>query len=626
MKRLIAISVLIILWTVARSQQLNDAGQAVTDLLEPLAEKQLTQKDYSELFNDLVDMYENPLNLNKATKEDLERIPFLTDRQIEEILFYVYNNGPLLTIYELSAVKGLSPETIKMIIPFLKVEPVKEQSEKNKRLRAEAIFRGRTTLQTPLGYQQVNDSVPAPFTGSRDRIYARVRANYGNTLYAGFTMEKDPGEQAFTPQVPVMDFLSGYIMLKPKGFLKKIIIGDYKASFGQGAGLWTGMAFTKNSVATDIRRRATGIDKYSSVNENSFLRGIAAEMQLKSFRLFLIGSYKNIDGTIAGFSGISSIRNDGYHRTRTEMEYRKNITEKVVGGIVSWQSNSLKIEAGQTFWRIDKPIVPSRYPYKFPAFSGDSLYTSFAGYSLFARKLILFGEISLQNFNNIALYQGLTLSPGAGIQLALSYRNYSKKCFFITANPFAESSVMNGESGIYAGITFSPFENLNINSYLDVFWYKWLKYRTDAPSSGYEFLLQGVYSFSTGTTLLLRYRNRLKQGNKLFYTGNDFPLSTQKISSVRLHFTYPAGDSWWFSTRIEQTFFNEEAGHCSKGFLLFFDVKHFFARNRLSADIRLTHFDTGDYYSRIYTWEPDVLYVFRVPAFSGNGLRFLLNI
>ena len=41
--------------------------------------------------------------------------------------------------------------------------------------------------------------------------------------------------------------------------------------------------------------------------------------------------------------------------------------------------------------------------------------------------------------------------------------------------------------------------------------------------------------------------------------------------------------------------------------------------------MRLTHFDTDDYYSRIYTWEPDVLYAFSIPAFTGRGLRFLFN-
>lgn len=625
MKRFYIIFLLLLLSTFIRSQQLNDARQAVTDLLEPLAERQLIQKDYSELFNDLVDMYEDPLNLNTATKEDLEKIPFLTDHQIEEILFYVYNNGPLLTIYELNAVKGLTPETIEQIIPFLKVEPVKEQTKQTKRLRTEAIFRGQTTLQTPSGYRSVNDSVTAPFLGSRERVYTRIRANYGNTLFAGFTMEKDPGEPAFTKQVPVMDFLSGYLMLKPKGFFKKIIIGDYKASFGQGTGLWTAMAFTKSSVATDIRRRATGIDKYSSVNESSFLRGIAAEIQIKSLRLTLLGSFKKIDGTISGFSGITSIRNDGYHRTLTELGYRKNVTEKIVGGIVSWQSNSLKIEAGQTFWKIDKPIIPSGIPYKLPYFSGDSLYTTFAGYTWFGRKLILFGEIALQNFSNIATYQGLTFSPGAGVHLAVSYRNYSKKCFFITANPFAESSVMNGESGIYTGLSFSPVKNLTLNSYFDVFWYKWLKYRTDAPSSGYELLFQGTYSFFSGLDLLLRYRNNSKQGNRLFYTSNDFPVSNRRLHSVRLNITYPISNSWWFSSRIEQTFFREEKGHSSNGFLLFFDVKHTFAKTKLSGDIRLTHFDTDDYYSKIYTWEPDLLYVFSVPSFSGKGLRFLFN-
>jgi len=625
MKQFRNILLLLLISTGISAQQLNDAKQAVYDLLEPLAEKQLIRQDYSELLNDLIYLYEHPLNLNTVTKEDLERIPFLDDYQIENILFYVYNNGPLLTIYELNAVKNLPTETIKQIVPFLIVEPVSTVS-RPKRVKIEAILRGRTTVQKPSGFLPPNDTTPAPYSGSRERIYTRIQASYGTHLFAGFTMEKDPGEPAFSKEIPFMDFMSGYVMLKPKGIFKKIILGDYKASFGQGTGLWTGLSFSKSSDVIDIRRRAKGLEKYSSVNENSFLRGLTVEISPGNFSINLFGSYKKADASLNANSLPKSIRNDGYHRTATELLSRKNIHETMFGGIVKWQSRSVKVEAGQTYRHTDKPLTPQTLPYKQFAFSGDTLFTTFAGYNWFGQKLILFGELTLQNFNNISFYQGLTFSPGADVQIALSYRNYSRSYFSIQSNPFAEASTMNGESGFYTAISFQPLRRLSIKTYFDIFSYKWLEYRTDSPSYGHDYLLRGDYSFSSGIFLTLRYRNRTKQRNRLFYNSNDFPLSEQTLNSVRFQINYPAGNNWRLSSRIEQTFFREDAGHHSKGFLFYLDVKHTFAKNKLTADARITHFDTDDYYSRIYTCEPDVLYAFNIPAFMGNGVRFLFNL
>ncbi len=619
----------ILLFSVAvitSAQQLTDARQAVTDLLEPLAEKQLVQEDYSELLDDLVYLYENPLNLNSITKEELEEIPFLSDYQIENILFYVYNNGPLLTIYELNAVEGLPIETIKQIVPFLTVAPITASEKRKPRVNGEFIIRGRTTVQTPDGYRASNDSTPPAYEGSRERVYTRIQLNYGNKLMAGFTMERDPGEPMFNNQIAVMDFMSGYILFKPVGVIKKVIIGDYKASFGQGGGVWTGLAFSKNSNVIDIRRRAKQLDKYSSVNESSYLRGVAAEFELNSFQLCLFGSHKKSDGTLSGFSGVSALRQDGYHRTIAELSYRKNLTEKTFGGVASWQSGSIKVEVGHTYWKIDKPLLQENTLYKALSFSGDSLFTTFANYSWFGHKVILFGEVALQNFNDLAIYQGLTYSPGSDIKLALSYRNYSKSYLPVISNPFAESSTINGESGLYLALSCSPFPKLTVDSYLDVFWYRWLKFRTDAPSTGSDYLLQASYSFSHNLDILMRYKFSNKERNKLFYTGNEFPLTSQKTNSARIQLNYSFDQSWRLQSRIEQIFFDETEGHKSKGFLIYLDVKHLFYKNRFTANVRLTHFDTDDFYSRIYAWEPDVLHAFSIPFYSGRGVRFLFNL
>ena len=61
--------------------------QYLYDLAQIDGEGNYTNEATLELLTDLA---EHPINLNTATREDLERIPFLNAIQIEELLAYVY--------------------------------------------------------------------------------------------------------------------------------------------------------------------------------------------------------------------------------------------------------------------------------------------------------------------------------------------------------------------------------------------------------------------------------------------------------------------------------------------------------------------------------------------------------
>ena len=59
-----------------------------------------------------------------------------------------------------------------------------------------------------------------------------------NHLLAGIQMEKDAGERG-------VDYVSGYVMLKDMGFVKRAIVGNYRLSFGQGLAVNTSMKYGK---------------------------------------------------------------------------------------------------------------------------------------------------------------------------------------------------------------------------------------------------------------------------------------------------------------------------------------------------------------------------------------------
>ena len=66
----------------------DDIWDSVLETL--LADEELTSDALGELSLMYESMHEDPLNINQATREQLLRLPFLTDEQIEDIHAYIY--------------------------------------------------------------------------------------------------------------------------------------------------------------------------------------------------------------------------------------------------------------------------------------------------------------------------------------------------------------------------------------------------------------------------------------------------------------------------------------------------------------------------------------------------------
>ena len=149
------------------------------------------------------------------------------------------------------------------------------------------------------------------------------------------------------------DYLSLHAQVQNKGKLKNLIIGDYQSQFGQGLILGSVFGFGKNSeTITTTRRSNLGFLPYASLNENIFLRGVAASYAIdERFLIHVFGSYLFKDGTSSPAeeenSVISSLSTTGLHRTRTELLTRKQVGEMNVGAVLQFKKQNL--DAGLIF-------------------------------------------------------------------------------------------------------------------------------------------------------------------------------------------------------------------------------------------------------------------------------------
>jgi len=78
--------------------------------------------DYTTLFDNLYYFYDHPINLNNINDvESLLEVGLISDLQLLSLKMHIAANNKLMTIYELQAVQGFDRESIRNMLPFVKV-------------------------------------------------------------------------------------------------------------------------------------------------------------------------------------------------------------------------------------------------------------------------------------------------------------------------------------------------------------------------------------------------------------------------------------------------------------------------------------------------------------------------
>lgn len=583
------------------------------------------REDLSFLIEDLLDLARDPLNINTAEREDLERIFFLGDIQIENILFKRYVNGPFLSIYELQAVDGLPVTVIQQMEPLVFFGS-QQMKLKAPRAWGDIFLRSGFLLEKSAGFRKEGEEEPE-FGGDRFRHYLRVEAESNRYLSAGFVAEKDPGEPVFNGQSKGVDLMSGYVRYKrSNGWLREALAGQYRMSAGQGLVVQSGMPARKSAAISSVRHRGPGFRPSLSASESMALKGGYLIMGLGTFEVSPFFSRRKLSGReetdSAGNIRITSIRHDGLYRTETELAQRHNLDETVFGGKVAMKSRRLMVEAGHLTYKLSRPLLPDLKPYNMFYFRGEENQNSWFAYTYMPRNFMLYGEVALDDFSRPAFWNGFTWGMAPGFTITATHRLFPVQYQAPLAAPLAESSSFAGEEGIYAGFEWQLASGFALSSYIDRYRHRWLKYQLDAPSDGFDWLVQLQKVFDGSQHLMLRYRHRNKPDSEPG-TGNENIIEAAKHNQVKTHYRYKLSENWQFTTLAEWHFMKKE-GEKLEGKMLAQDIRLKAFGEKLILACRYAIFDTDGYEARIYSYEPDVLYKFSVPAYSGRGTRYLM--
>ncbi len=211
--------------------QSEKVSENIVEIAEELAADESDPEAVSIFIDRLHELSENPVRINKPEQEELSRLFFLSDFQVNAIKEYVDTSGQIVSIYELANIPGFDKETAEMIMPFIIFENRSFISRSDS-------ARLRHTMISNFSIKPHNRDTSA--IGSGWKILSKYKFSAGG-FSGGCTIEKDPGEKFLTGGPSRPDFLSGYLSYKGNGLVRNIIIGDYSASFGQGLNINTGM-------------------------------------------------------------------------------------------------------------------------------------------------------------------------------------------------------------------------------------------------------------------------------------------------------------------------------------------------------------------------------------------------
>lgn len=572
----------------------------------------------------LLDILSSPLDLNTVSEEVLSGISFLSNEQIRNFIDYRNQFGPFISKWELQQIEGWDVDVCKMVASVSIVDNKNNGKFLNNFGRnAEFIIRESRLLQERIGFA---DSINR-FEGDRNKLQLRFKSSNPGDYSVSLAVENDPGEKfRFRSGRLGFDHISGNVSLFNRGFIRKIVLGDFRLQFGQGLIFGSSFGGRKSSEPImSLRKPNTGIIPSSSFSETGFLRGVAVSLGKKGLNLTVFGSRISKDATLRfdslkSVEFITSFNETGLHRNGKEVKINNTVNEILAGGAIAFRKSKLETGLQYHAGKYSSPVMLDSKPYQLYRFQGRRFHAGGIFLNYGWANYYLFHESAVSNFNGFSTLTGIILALSKNIDLSVLFRHFSPGYQSPYGKGFAETSTLDNETGLYWGLKYHLLK-FNISAYFDYFKFPWLKFGVDNPSDGYEYMIRIDY-LSKQTPFYLLLKNEKK------YAGKELDSEPANIiyserTNLTANFQFILTEHVSGNIRPAATYSNTKGGKAS-GVLLKQDLK--FEYNPFTLNFGYFLFDTSSFEGRLYSNEPDVRFQSSFPLFNGEGMRYFFLI
>lgn len=603
-----------------------------------------------EMFTEL---HEHPFDINSATRSDLERLPFLTPHQVEEILFYLDEYGPLHNAGELILIPALDIDARRLLPWFVqwgegKSPPAPTLRELVERRRSELTFRTDIPLYRRAGYEpftreQWERSPSLHYWGSPLYQSLRYASHSGNRLSWGLATERDAGEPFFVRGIDGemlgkqgFDYYGGYVRLRDNGCLRDLIIGNYRLHFGMGLVMNSHFTLGKNTVSGNLERSVVGslISSHGGTSESAYLCGGAATVALgKASDITAFFSYRRCDATLLGDS-IATLLETGLHRTSIEIGKRGNTRTTLAGTHIRYHIGGFHLGATATWQTFNRPLATGSQEYRQHSPQGRTFVNLSADYTYCSRFFTLAGETAFSGNGALAILHTLRAEPFDRTFLTLLHRHYSVDYWGLQSNAFSEGSEVRNEDGVFISADIQAINNWRFIGSADLFRFPEQRYRVSEPSTGTDLQAMVQWMPTQQWAFSVRWRGKAKERNiaAAYRETVEGGLVRERTHRLRFSADGMLADVWTTHTTFDVSLVSaeEENRGLRIGQRLVWtqptptSVKAIC--KGLSISSECSWFHTTNYAARIYGYERGLLYAWNYRAFYGHGLRGMLMV
>lgn len=565
----------------------------------------------------LTELADSPIDINNATREELERLPFLSDIQIEDIMAYLYQYGSMKSEGELAMIVSLDPLRRKLLTRFIFFGE-KDEDRKFPKLSDISKYGKHdilASIKVPF-YERKGDK--NGYLGYQYKHSIRYTFSYSDYVKIGLTGAQDAGEPFFAGRNSMgYDHYSFYLSLRKMGRIKSLVVGRYKVKMGMGLVINNNIGLGKLTSLSSLGRQSNYIGGYSSRSDANYLQGAAITVSLPAnMELTAFASYREIDATLNKDDGsIATILKTGYHRTPTEMEKKNNSSQSLAGGNLSFDKNGFHAGVTALYTHLNRNIDPGEQLYRRYYAKGQDYWNISVDYGFNKGRFSFAGETATGDCNAIATINKLGFRASGSLSLMAVYRRYSYKYYSLFSESFSEGGYVQNESGIYLGAEWHPSSYLSMSAYSDYSHFPWAKYLIDFSSRAWDNLVSASYSRGN-ITLGLRYRLKMKEKNNDEKNG----LTDDITHKARLFVEYKT-ETWKLKTQADFT--SDHYKENSNGWMITQSAS-WTPNRKLSFSASAGYFNTDDYNSRICFYEKGLLYSFNYPSLYGEGVRYSL--
>ena len=462
-----------------------------------------SEASYEELYDNLLDLQRNGININTATRQELESLPFLSEKQVMDIMEYIHFHGALKSINELMSIESIDYSTRQLLQEFLYAGDKPEKgfpSLKNIMTWGKNELSLYTKIPT---YERAGDASNGDYLGYPYKFWARYSFSYAKNVRIGIVASQDAGEPFFSQSNKYgFDQYSGFIQINGLGSVESLIVGRYSVSAGMGLVMNNSFSLGKTAMLQDFGRQRNALRPHTSASENGYMQGAAATIRLSdAIRLTPFLSYRKTDATLNDDGSISSLIYTGYHRTISELN-KKNNTSLTASGInARWNHKDFSLGATAVFTHINRPLSPNKsatYKKIYP--EGSNFFNASLNYSWLHYPFSVNGETAINANGAIATINTIGWNISQYVELLGIYRFYSFNYYSLYANAFSEGGKTQNESGLYLGVRWQPKYGIDIQAYTDLAYFAWP--RSGVSQSSYAIDNMVSASYKTGKWLL----------------------------------------------------------------------------------------------------------------------------